>query len=118
MHVIHINGNVGRDAEIRTTQKGTAVLSFPIASKERDETIWFDCVIFGDRANKLAAHITKGTGLAVCGVPKLDTFEKRDGTPGAKISVNVDKLDFTGGGQRQEQQQRREEAPAGGEIDF
>lgn len=120
MHIIHINGNVGRDGELKTTQKGTAVLSFPLASKDRGDTTWFDCAIFGERANKLAPHITKGTGLSICGVPGLRVFKKKDGEPGGAIQVNVDKLDFTGGGQAQEKpaQQPTQPGPIEDEIMF
>lgn len=57
MQTLIIAGNVGKDAELRTTQSGEKVLNFSLAvdnGKSKDGTkrdpTWFDCSIWGKRA--------------------------------------------------------------------
>ena len=60
MMQLTLAGNVGKDAELRQTQGGDSVLSFSLAidggkdknGNKRDST-WFDCSIFGKRADAL-----------------------------------------------------------------
>lgn len=69
MNNLTIAGNVGRDAELRTTQQGKDVCGFTVAvsnGKDRDPT-WFDCSLWGDRAKKLAPYIRKGDKITVAG---------------------------------------------------
>jgi single-strand DNA-binding protein len=67
----NIAGTVGKDAALRHTQAGDAVLGFSVAVKERvkgeDQTLWVDCSLFGKRADALSQYITKGTRIAVSG---------------------------------------------------
>ena len=48
------NGNLGRDAEVRTTQSGKVVCRFSVAVQEgygdNQRTKWVKCSLFGKRA--------------------------------------------------------------------
>ena len=57
-----ISGHLGKSAELRMTGSGLAVVSFTVAVNERqrqqdgsysDYTNWFDCTMFGKRAEGL-----------------------------------------------------------------
>ncbi len=106
MQHLTIAGNVGKDAELRTA--GTEqVLNFSLAvdnGKDRDgqkrPPTWYDCAIWGKRAEGLAGHITKGSKLALNGAP---TVRVHDGK--AYLGIRVDGLTFMGGGSD------RDEAP-------
>ena len=105
-------GNLGSDAELRWTQGGTPVLNFSIAVSERrknnqtggydDYTNWFDCVLFGNRAEKVSQYLTKGTKVCVEGHLRFSSWE-RDGNKRSKVDVIVEELEFMsrnqGGGQ-------------------
>lgn len=101
MQSLTIAGNVGRDAELRRTQSGDPVLNFRLAvdngkdknGNKRDAT-WFDCAVWGKRAESLERHITKGSKLVVRGRPTAREHEGK-----AYLGVNVDDLTFMGGGQ-------------------
>lgn len=68
MNSISIAGNVGKDAVTRTTQGGEKVTSFSVAvSETKDKTTWFNCSFWGDRGEKVAPYITKGSKLAATG---------------------------------------------------
>jgi single-strand DNA-binding protein len=71
MKSITIAGRTTRDAELRRTNDGTAVLAFSVAvddrvSKEKG-TLFFDCSMFGNRATALEQHMVKGTAVTVSG---------------------------------------------------
>ena len=107
MQTLIIAGNVGKDAELRRTQGGDAVLGFSLAvdnGKDRDgnkrPATWFDCSVWGKRAEALQGHITKGTRLTLSGRP---TARAHDGK--AYLGISVDNLTFMGGSQSGGQQQ-------------
>lgn len=101
MQILTIAGTTGRDAELRRTQSGDAVLGFSLAvdngkdanGNKRDAT-WYDCSIWGKRAEALERHITKGLKLTLTGRP---TVRAHDGK--AYIGISVNELTFQGGGQ-------------------
>lgn len=115
MQTLIIAGTVGRDAELRRTNNGDAVLGFSVAvdngkdksGNKRDAT-WFDCSIWGKRAESLERHITKGSKLTLTGRP---TAREHNGKVYLGISVND--LTFmggsNGGGQRQDQDYQRDD---------
>jgi len=94
---------------------GDAVLGFSVAvdngkdksGNKRDAT-WFDCSIWGKRAESLERHITKGSKLTLTGRP---TAREHNGKVYLGISVND--LTFmggsNGGGQRQDQDYQRDD---------
>jgi single-strand DNA-binding protein len=113
MNNITISGRVGRDAELRVIPSGTPVLSFPVASSKKvnqvEKTTWFECSLFGKRAESLQQYITKGGQVVVTGSVELEQFQKSDGTSGAKIKVFVTDIDLVGGrpsGQQAQQPQQ------------
>ena len=123
MQVTMIAGNVGKDAVLRRTGNGDAVLGFSVAvdngkdknGNKRDST-WYSCSIWGKRAESLENYIKKGTKLTLTGRAGVDVYEGR-----GSLTLNVNELTFQGGGQQG--QQRGYDAPPvnddlGGEIPF
>ena len=99
MQVLIIAGNVGKDAVLRRTNSGDAVLGFSLAvdnGKDRDgnkrDSTWYDCSIWGKRAESLERHITKGTKLTLTGRP---TAREHNGK--AYLGISVNELTFMGG---------------------
>lgn len=107
MNSITISGRIGRDAELRKTQGGTSVCSFALAcnrQKKDDKPDWFDITLWGDRAEKLAAHLKKGVPVVVVGRLELQTYAKNDGTQGSKLAVNCNDIAFSGSTGKSEEQ--------------
>jgi len=101
---------IGRDVEVRYTPAGKAVANISLAFNYgqrvdgQQPTQWIDAALFGDRAEKLASYLTKGTLLCVTlDAPHIETFTKRDGTAGSKLVAMVAALEFAGGGKEREQ---------------
>lgn len=107
MQTIFIAGNVGKDGVVRQTQGGDAVLGFSVAvdngkdsSGNRRDSTWYDCSLWGKRANSLAQYVTKGTKLSLMGRPSVRVHEGK-----AYLQISVDQLTFQGGGQQSDSQQ-------------
>ena len=100
MFIATIAGRVGRDAELRAAPSGDSGLNFSVAvsrkTKDREDTIWIDCALWGKRAEALAPYVTKGTALTVLGSIDRREFQKRDGTQGFAITCRVSELTFGG----------------------
>lgn len=95
---------LGRSAETRYTTNGDPVTSFSAAynfGRKGDDgkrpTQWIECSIWGDRGEKLAQHLTKGTALFLClDDVHVETYDKRDGGTGHKLVGRVDSVEFAG----------------------
>ena len=122
MNCLSIAGNVGRDAEFRqvnTANGAQSVLSFAVAvksSKKGDDgkyiSDWFDCSLWGKRADSLAQYIKKGSSVAVFGEVSLEQYTTTQGQAGAKMKINVQNVTLLGGGQQQPQQAAQAPAQA------
>ena len=103
INCVCISGNLTRDAELRATSGGTAVLGLGIAVNDRrknpqtgeweDYPNFVDCTMFGTRAEKLAPYLTKGTKVAIDGKLRYSSWEK-DGERRSKLEVIVDEIEF------------------------
>lgn len=118
MNSFTFSGHLGRDAEQRRAQSGTAILSFsvPVTSGygDKEKTTWVNCALFGKRAEgKLAGYLKKGTFVVVSGEMSLDTWEK-DGQQKSAVKVNVDNLTL-GGRPNSAGSNAQESAPMAGE---
>ena len=104
MNIITIAGQLGRDAEQRYLPDGSAVASFSVAdSQGRDKpTIWWNCSIFGKRAESLAQYLLKGQAVTVSGTITEREYEK-DGVKRKSIDVRVNDVALQGGKREAEQ---------------
>jgi len=96
-----VSGRVGADAQLKTVGD-TMVCSFSIAHSEKvygpnpsERVVWVACSIWGERAEKLCPHITKGTFLVVEGSGGVNAYLK-DGQASAMINCRVTSLEFGG----------------------
>lgn len=97
-----IMGNLGADPESRTTQTGTTVTNFSVATTERykgeDKTEWHRVVAFGKVAEICAEYLGKGKQVLIEG--KLQTRSWQDDT-GAKrymTEILANNVRFVGSG--------------------
>ncbi len=107
MDTLTIDGTVGRDAEIRQTQGGDKVAGFSVAvdrGKDRNGekiTIWYDCSLWGKRADALGPYVTKGTRVAITGRPGARQHEGK-----IYMQCSVDQITLLGGGSQREERQQ------------
>ena len=115
LNSITLGGNVGNDLEVRYTSNGKAIGSFSLAVQQgygdNKRAMWVTCLIFGERAEKLAPHIRKGTKLVVNGRLDVRQYDRNDGTKGTAVEVAVNDFEFMAGGQQHGQQQGQRQPP-------
>lgn len=100
MNFITITGNLGKDAEKRFLQDGTSVLSFSVAdsSPGKDKpALWWECGIFGKRADTLAQYMRKGQQVTVVGQVSEREYTTKDGVTKKAFSVRVTDVALQGG---------------------
>lgn len=96
-----VSGRATRDPEVRRTQGGMAIMSFGIAVNDRrknpqtgeweDVAGFYDCAMFGNRAESLANFITKGMQLMVEGKLRYSKWE-RDGVTKSKVEIIAEEV--------------------------
>lgn len=100
---VNISGNLTRDAELRTTSGGMAILSLSVAVNDRkknpngeweDYPNFIDCTVFGRRAEAIQNYLTKGTKVCIQGKLKQERWEDKDGNNRSKVSVIVQEIEF------------------------
>jgi len=86
-------GRVGKDPDIRYTQKGDAIVSFSLATsekyKDKEETQWHRVDVFGKLATLLKDYIVKGKQLYVQGQLVYDNWEDKQGNKRTTAKVKV-----------------------------
>ncbi len=86
-------GNLGKEPE--AFQAGTTPgAKFPLAARTgKDETTWLNCVVFGPRSATVLDYFKKGSKVTVIGKASQRFYQKKDGSEGSSIELNVS--DFT-----------------------
>lgn len=112
---VAITGNLTREPELRSTQGGTAVLSFGIAVNDRrknasgqweDVPNFFECVAFGNRATALSDILTKGMKVSVAGKLHYSSWEK-DGQKHSKVDIIANDVELMQNRKPQQEQTRQ-----------
>ena len=71
MLIATICGNLGKDAEHKTTQNGKSFCAFPLAATvgygDNKTTMWVDVTRWGEGAQGLSRLLVKGTKVTVTG---------------------------------------------------
>ncbi len=99
MNSITVAGQLGRDAETRYMPNGDPVLSFSVADSQGKEkpAIWWNCQLYGKRAESLAQYLTKGQSVTVSGVITQREYTDKDGAPRKSMDIRVADVALQGG---------------------
>ena len=108
MNTVFFTGNLGGDAETKTTQSGD-VCSFSVAVRQgfsRDaKSEWYRCTIWGQRGQSIASHLVKGAKVAVVGELTIGEY---NGKP--QYNVRVVEIDPFCGGKTERQSEPRQQS--------
>lgn len=97
---------IGRDAELRHTSNGDAVVSLSLAfnygrkgTDGKRPSQWVEAALWGKRAEALVYYLTKGSSVyAVINDPHIETYDKKDGSgQGFKLTGQIAEIEFAGG---------------------
>jgi single-strand DNA-binding protein len=99
MNNLTIAGQLGRDAEVRFLPNGDPVANFSIADsqgKDKD-AIWWNCQLFGKRAESLAQYLTKGQAVTITGSVSQRKYTDKNGVEKISTDVRVNDVALQGG---------------------
>lgn len=99
-------GNVGKDPEIRSTNTGTIVATFSLATADRqkdssgnwtDRTEWHNLVAFNRTAEVIRDYVKKGTQLFIEGKIQTRSWDdKASGEKRYRTEILIDELTLLG----------------------
>lgn len=81
-------GNIGANPETRTTQNGTKIASFPLATSEKwtaqdgekkEKTTWHKIVVIGGLSTFISDHANKGDKMFIEGKISHSKYTDKDG---------------------------------------
>jgi single-strand DNA-binding protein len=96
-------GRLTRDPELRHLPSGTPVLQMGLAVNGRqkddagnwtDKPNFFDIKVFGNQAEMLAQHLSKGRRVGVDGRLDWSSWEAQDGSKRSKVEVVANSVQF------------------------
>jgi len=109
MNVITIAGQLGRAADLKHLNSGDAICNFSIAdSMSKDKTIWWNCSLFGKRAESLAPYLVKGQAVTVSGTITEREWTDKEGAQRKSMDVRVNDVALQGG--RRDSEEPRQQA--------
>jgi single-strand DNA-binding protein len=100
-NVMTFTGNLARDAEVKFSQSGMAILSFSVANTlgygDKKQTLWFRVTVFGKRAEgQLKDYLKKGTTVLVSGEFSINEYKANDGTTKTSLEIIANLVDLVG----------------------
>jgi single-strand DNA-binding protein len=102
---VTVLGNLGSDAELRFSAKGTPIAGFSVAvnqvrtgvnGQREESTEWFRINVTGRQAD-FASHLQKGQRVLAIGRLQISHFERKDGTQGTGFDVWADEVQNVSG---------------------
>jgi single-strand DNA-binding protein len=104
---IVIVGNIGSDAEVRTTPSGQSVANFSVACNRKwtdnagvkqEQVTWFRVAVWGKFAEATAPYLTKGKLVLVEGSKiAARAYTNNAGEAAASLELTADTIRFLGG---------------------
>jgi single-strand DNA-binding protein len=116
---ITVAGGLTRDAEMKYLQNGDAVCSFSVADSDgRDKpAIYWNCSMFGKRAESLAQYLLKGNKVTVTGKVTERSYTDKNGQEKKVMDVRVNDIALQGSSSRDEPVKQRQVESSGGASD-
>jgi hypothetical protein len=96
-------GNIGKDALMKTMDRGIIAINFPVAHNKnwkdkrtgevKTKTTWVNCTIWKrDGSNmRIADFLKRGAMVEIIGTPFSKAFQHEDGSIRSEIRLNVSK---------------------------
>lgn len=101
MNKIILVGRLTKDPELQTTNNGISLVRFNVACKSKarnkdgeQETDFFVCVAWREKAELIHKYCKKGSMLQISGSMGSRSYEKQDGTKQTIWEINVEDIEF------------------------
>ncbi|MFP5386978.1 MAG: single-stranded DNA-binding protein [Bacteriovoracia bacterium] len=91
-----IFGRLGKNPELRYTQKQEPVCNFTLAEQVKEEkTIWHKVIIWGKQAEHCNLYLKKGLPVFVRGQNQIREFTTTEGEKKTVTEFRADQIGFT-----------------------
>lgn len=108
-------GHLTADPDLRRTPSGHSVCEIVLAvnrrMKDRDETLFLPCTVWGKPAENVARYLRKGSGVMVQGFLRQENWQAQDGSRRTSIKLVAEEVQFTDIPNRVRQQNDQRTAP-------
>jgi single-strand DNA-binding protein len=101
MNKIFLRGNLTKDVELRSTQKGNNIARFNLAIRRdfknqegKYDSDFVNCVAYGNQAEMINKYFHKGSGIIIVGHLQSGSYTKEDGTRVYTLDVIVENVEF------------------------
>lgn len=94
---ICLMGRIGRELELKKTNSGVSVVSFPLAVDRNGKdagTDWIDCVAWRGTAEVLCSYADKGRMIGVEGRLQMRDWTDKNGNKRRSYEVQADSVYF------------------------
>lgn len=121
MNTLIIAGTLTRDAEVKYLPNGDPIANFSVADNQggRDKpAIFWNCGLYGKRAESLSQYLTKGQAVTVTGSVSEREWTSKDGEKRKSMDVRVNDIALQGGRKDAEPQERAAPKPAPAQDSF
>lgn len=126
INTVTVTGNLTKDPELRSTASGSNVLQFSVAVNDRmkvngewqDRANFFDCTMFGTRAESLAKFLHKGSKVAVHGKLHWSSWDNKNGEKRSKVEIWPDAVELLTPRNQTSQAPQKEMGTVRAEQDF
>ena len=103
--VVKLNGNVGKDPDVRYLDNGVAVATFSLATTERgytlqngtqvpDRTEWHNIVLWRGLAQTAEKYVHKGDKLYIEGKIKSRSYDDQNGIKRTIVEIFADNMEM------------------------
>lgn len=99
-------GNIGKDATVKTMDRGVIAINFPVAhnknwkdkrsGEQRTKTTWINCTIWKREGSnmRILDFLKKGTLVELVGTPFAKAFPSENGSIRTEIRLNISKTNI------------------------
>ena len=102
---VNVIGRLGADAETLDGKRGKFV-KFRVAVSDfkngEKTTTWMGVLFSGERAEKIAQYLKKGSLISVHGTENVELYNDRNGAPQISREINASDVEFISVGKTQE----------------
>lgn len=105
MNQITVAGIIGKDSEIRSTKTGEMVANFSLADSQGREKqpIWWNCALYGKRAESMSKYLTKGQPITVVGTLLQSKYTDKTGVERTSFDLRINEIALQGKSERSEE---------------
>jgi single-strand DNA-binding protein len=120
MNSITVAGSLGKDCELKQLNNGDTIANFSIAdSMGKDKgTIWWNCTLYGKRAESLSQYLTKGQAVTVSGSVTEREWTDKEGNKRKNMDVRVNDIALQGGRRESSEPQFERRTPKPQQVDL